>query len=57
MAARVTTMSAPAGSGKTVLLRAWISEAGLGDRVAWVSPRRDERDQQQFWLSVLVALR
>src|SRR6201994_4729444 len=57
MAARVTVMSAPAGSGKTVLLRSWISEAGLGDRVAWVSSRRDECDPQQFWLSVLGALR
>ena len=28
-AARVTVVSAPAGSGKTVLLRSWISEAGL----------------------------
>ena len=27
--ARVTVVSAPAGSGKTVLLRSWISEAGL----------------------------
>jgi ATP/maltotriose-dependent transcriptional regulator MalT len=57
MAARVTVMSAPAGSGKTVLLRSWISEAGLGDRVAWVSPRRDECDPQQFWLPVIGALR
>jgi len=57
MPARVTVMSAPAGSGKTVLLRSWISEAGLGGRAAWVSARRDERDPQQFWLSVLGALR
>ena len=50
-------MSAPAGSGKTVLLRSWIGEAGLGERTAWVSARRDERDPQQFWLSALGALR
>jgi LuxR family maltose regulon positive regulatory protein len=50
-------MSAPAGSGKTVLLRSWISEAGLAGRAAWVSARPDERDSQQFWLSVLDALR
>jgi LuxR family transcriptional regulator, maltose regulon positive regulatory protein len=55
--ARVAVLTAPAGSGKTVLLRSWISEAGLGERVARVSPRRDERDPQQFWLSVLGALR
>jgi LuxR family maltose regulon positive regulatory protein len=55
--ARVTLISAPAGSGKTVLLRSWISEAGLKDRVAWVSVGRDERDPQRFWLSALHALR
>jgi LuxR family transcriptional regulator, maltose regulon positive regulatory protein len=55
--ARVTVVSAPPGSGKTVLLRSWISEAGLGERAAWVSAGRDERDPQPFWLSVLDALR
>jgi LuxR family maltose regulon positive regulatory protein len=57
MPARVTVISAPAGSGKTVLLRSWISEAGLAGRAAWVSARRDEHDSPQFWLSVLGALR
>jgi LuxR family transcriptional regulator, maltose regulon positive regulatory protein len=55
--ARVTMVSAPAGSGKTVLLRSWISQAGLSDRVAWVPVGRDERDPQRFWLTVLDALR
>jgi LuxR family maltose regulon positive regulatory protein len=53
----VTVLSAPPGSGKTVLLRSWISEAGLGERAAWVLVGRDERDAQRFWLSVLGALR
>ena len=35
--ARVTVVSAPAGSGKTVLLRSWIGEAGLAGSAAWVS--------------------
>ena len=56
-AARVTVLAAPAGSGKTVLLRSWIAEAGLGDRAAWVAVGRGERDPQRFWLSVLDALR
>jgi LuxR family maltose regulon positive regulatory protein len=56
-AARVTVVSAPAGSGKTVLLRSWIGEAGLAGRVAWVTVERDERDPQRLWLSVLGALR
>jgi LuxR family maltose regulon positive regulatory protein len=55
--ARVAVISAPAGSGKTILLRSWISEAALAERVAWVSARPDEHDPQQFWLSVLGALR
>ncbi len=55
--ARVTVVSAPAGSGKTVLLRSWIGEAGLAKRAAWVSLGRDDRDPQRFWLSVLDALR
>ena len=55
--ARVTVVSAPPGSGKTALLRSWISQAGLGERAAWVAAGRDERDPQRFWLSVLGALR
>jgi LuxR family maltose regulon positive regulatory protein len=56
-AARVTQISAPAGSGKTSLLRSWIGEAGLADRAAWVSVQGKERDQQRFWTSVAGALR
>src|SRR6516164_1685843 len=55
--ARVSVVSAPAGSGKTVLLRSWISGAGVAGRVAWVPAGRGERDPQRFWLSVLAALR
>jgi LuxR family transcriptional regulator, maltose regulon positive regulatory protein len=54
---RVTVVSAPAGSGKTVLLRSWIGAAGLAGRTAWVPVGRDERDPQRWWLSVLDALR
>jgi len=55
--ARVTVVSAPPGSGKTVLLRSWIGQAGRRDCAAWVPAGRDERDPQRFWLSVLAALR
>jgi LuxR family transcriptional regulator, maltose regulon positive regulatory protein len=55
--ARVTVVSAPPGSGKTVLLRSWIGEAGLTDRTAWVPVGRKDRDPQRFWVSVLAALR
>ncbi len=53
----VTLISAPAGSGKTVLLRSWIEAAGLGERTAWVSVERGECDEQRFWLAVVEALR
>jgi LuxR family maltose regulon positive regulatory protein len=55
--ARVTVLSAPPGSGKTMLVRSWIGEPGLADRAAWVSVGRGEQDPQRFWLSVLGALR
>ena len=56
-AGRVTEVSAPAGSGKTLLLRSWIARAGLAERAAWVAVHGEERDPQRFWLSVLGALR
>jgi DNA-binding SARP family transcriptional activator len=55
--ARVSVVSAPPGSGKTVLLRSWMAQAGLGDNAAWVAVGRDDCDPQRFWLSVLSALR
>src|SRR5262245_13816842 len=56
-AARVSVVSAPPGSGKTVLLRCWMSRAGVAGRAAWVPAGRGERDPPRFWLSVLAALR
>jgi len=55
--ARVTVVSAPAGSGKTVLLRSWIGQAGVAGSAAWVPAGRGERDPPRFWLSLLAALR
>ena len=56
-AARVTLISAPAGSGKTFLLRSWLGETRLASRVAWVPVQGQERDPQRFWLAVADALR
>jgi LuxR family maltose regulon positive regulatory protein len=53
---RVTQITAPPGSGKTLLLRSWIGEAGLAERAGWVSVQREERDSQRFWISVIEAL-
>jgi LuxR family transcriptional regulator, maltose regulon positive regulatory protein len=55
--ARVTVVSAPAGSGKTVLLRSWLGQDGLDGRAAWVPAGLGERDPQRFWASVAGALR
>src|SRR5207244_11943530 len=53
----VTLVSAPAGSGKTILLRSWLDGARLRDRAAWVSVERGEQDAQRFWLSLIEQLR
>jgi LuxR family transcriptional regulator, maltose regulon positive regulatory protein len=52
----VALVCAPAGSGKSVLVRSWVEADELRDRVAWVSVERAERDGQRFWLSVIDAL-
>ena len=57
LSAQVTVVLAPAGSGKTVLLASWIDQANLAGSSAFVQVKRDERDPQRFWLSVLTALR
>ncbi|ORA35366.1 hypothetical protein BST13_14645 [Mycobacterium aquaticum] len=53
----LTLVSAPAGSGKTMLLQSWIDNADLGDDTGWVSVEPDERDGQRFWRSVIDELR
>ena len=55
--AKVTLISAPAGSGKTSLLRAWADGLGQPYRLAVVQVRRDQQDAQQFWIAVLSAIR
>src|SRR2546428_497082 len=57
VAKRVTVVSAPPGSGKTSLLRAWANRSTDGRRVAFVSVERDEGDAQRFWSAVLDAIR
>jgi LuxR family maltose regulon positive regulatory protein len=55
--AKVTLVSAPAGGGKTTLLRAWAAGPAAPYRLAVVQVRRDQQDAQQFWLAVLSAIR
>ncbi|HJY55558.1 MAG TPA: LuxR C-terminal-related transcriptional regulator [Streptosporangiaceae bacterium] len=56
-ARKVTIISAPAGSGKTSLLRAWADRPGQPHRLAVVQVQRDQQDAQQFWLALLSAVR
>ena len=56
-APRITLISAPTGSGKTLLLRSWLVAAGLTECTGWVSVPREERAAQRFWITVLDALR
>src|SRR2546428_13720438 len=54
---RITVISAPAGSGKTSLLRAWADRSTDVRRVAFVTLDRDEQDAHRVWSAVLDALR
>jgi LuxR family transcriptional regulator, maltose regulon positive regulatory protein len=54
---RATVISAPAGSGKTSLLRVWADRSSDAARVAFVSVDRDEQEAQRFWSRVLDAIR
>jgi LuxR family maltose regulon positive regulatory protein len=56
-AKKVTIISAPAGSGKTSLLRAWAGRPGQPHRIAVVQVQRDQHDAQQFWRALLSAVR
>ncbi len=53
----MTIISAPAGSGKTCLLRAWADRPGQPHRLAVMQVQRDQHDAQRFWLALLSAVR
>jgi len=57
VASKVTIISAPAGSGKSSLLRAWADRPGRRHRLAVMQVQRDQQDAQQFWLALLSAVR
>jgi LuxR family transcriptional regulator, maltose regulon positive regulatory protein len=56
-ARKVTIISAPAGSGKTSLVRAWADRPDQPYQLAVMQVRRDQRDAQDFWLALLDAVR
>ncbi|SRR5579875_1018913 len=55
---RVILLSAPAGSGKTTLVGAWLAERagdGAWPDAAWISLDAGENDPVRFWRYVLTA--
>jgi LuxR family maltose regulon positive regulatory protein len=53
---RVTVISAPPGSGKTSLLRAWARRSAGQRRVAFVTVPRDQQSADQFWSDLIEAI-
>ncbi len=51
---QLTLISAPAGFGKTTLVRKWI--AGFEDRVAWYSLDEGDNEQKRYWIYLISAL-
>lgn len=51
---RLTIISAPAGYGKSTLLREWVSQ--IDTPVAWLSLEKDDNDPGRFWSYMLAAL-
>jgi LuxR family transcriptional regulator, maltose regulon positive regulatory protein len=53
--AKLVVVAAPAGWGKTSLLRDWCS-AGPAARIAWLSVDQDDNDPVRFWAHVIAAI-
>jgi LuxR family transcriptional regulator, maltose regulon positive regulatory protein len=52
---QVVVVTAPAGSGKTLLLADWVARPG-SPATAWVSVDPDDNDPRRLWSAVLSAL-
>ena len=52
----LTLLSAPAGSGKTVLLHAWIATAADPETIAHLTLTREHADRRTFWVDVVAAI-
>jgi LuxR family maltose regulon positive regulatory protein len=54
-ATQVIVVSAPAGSGKTLMLADWV-RSGQGPETAWISLDTDDNDPRRLWSAVLTSL-
>src|SRR3954470_19182117 len=54
-ATQVVVVSAPAGSGKTLLLADWVRH-DPGPETAWISLDADDNDPRRLWSTVVIAL-
>jgi LuxR family maltose regulon positive regulatory protein len=52
---RVTAVTGPAGSGKTIACATWARSAGQSRRVAWLTLEEGELDPARFWSHLTVA--
>ncbi|CCH88233.1 ATP-dependent transcriptional regulator, MalT-like, LuxR family [Modestobacter italicus] len=52
---QIVVVSAPAGSGKTLLLADWVRDPA-GPETAWVTVDADDNDPRRLWSAVLTAL-
>src|SRR4051794_12180291 len=53
--AQVVVVSAPAGSGKTLLLADWVRH-DPGPETAWISLDADDNDPRRLWSTVVISL-
>jgi LuxR family maltose regulon positive regulatory protein len=54
--ARLTLVSAPAGSGKTTLVTQWLASAAEERRFAWLALDPEDGDPVRFWDCVVASL-
>jgi LuxR family maltose regulon positive regulatory protein len=52
----VTLLGAPAGYGKTVLVRSWAEAAGHRGPIGWLSLEPDDNEPGRFWAYLVAAL-
>ncbi|GLV60723.1 LuxR family transcriptional regulator [Dictyobacter sp. S3.2.2.5] len=52
---KLTQIVAPAGSGKTTLVKSWLDQRAISPQIAWVSLDAGDNDPIRFWRYILTA--